>query len=494
VKQIQVMSATDPNAEYALELLQTFSYLHFDGISEQIFERAKRNTWDYTEGSMFSATSTNRLMPSGWDQLTLAKGLRILLDFSLITVDCSRQIAMHPVVHEWSRERLSPEERVYAWETAISTMAMSIYIDFTSEDYKYRRMLKPHIAACLASPEGKEILFADGLRIEERYFIVDKLVMAYEDEGQGEVALDLHTKNLRLKRLVLQSGHHVVVDTMRRITYSLRYLERFEEAIQCHEELLENWQAYYNITQDKLPLDLRRDLAYTCCLGGYHIRGFEIFEEVIREFTKTLGPNAATTLLSKSMQAHCLALWGRYKEAAQIQESTLVGFETTFSKMHPATLINLDNLANSYWGLGKKKKARRLRKQTLVAIILTFGEFHPRTLQCQTAVMNEYPLLANWKNVEARKEVLQKAQMNLGELHIVTLKSMSTLAEGYVEKRLPMKAKEVQERTIECMMKAYGEEHPNTIEAKRDLVRIERILLVRKICYWWLPKQILDNR
>jgi len=488
------MSATDPNAVYALELLQTFSFLHFDAIGEQIFESAKRNTWNYMEGSIFSASATNRMMPSGWDQLVFAKALQVLLDFSLITIDGYRQIFMHPLVHEWSRERMSLEERVHAWEIAISTMAMSIYCCYRSENYMYRRMLKPHVAACLATPESKERLFADGLHVAERYSVVDKLAMVYEDADQNEIALDLHKKNLRLKRLILPSDHIVVIDTLRRMALALRDMRRCKEAIEIHEKLLDDWQAKDDYASDTFKIYLLEDLADTCLAAGYYEKALGMLEEVIRDYIQIFGASTEMTLLAKSSKARCLYWLDRDEEAAQIQEAVLVGIESIYSRAHPATLMIMDSLANIYWALGKKREARKLREETLVAKKSILGEHHPKTFACQANILEESRWMERGKGLEACRDALQKSQKILGARHVATIKNMSVLAERYLEEGYLQKAKDLQEEVVRNMITVFGEDNPHTVVEKRTLVILKRAVSVRKFFYWWLPRRILDNR
>ena len=494
LKQIQIMSCTDPNAVYALELLQTFSFMHFDGISEEIFEKAQKNTWDYREDSLYSATATHPIMPSGWDQLTFAKTLKIMLDFSLITVDSSRRINMHPLVHEWSRERMSPEERVHAWEIAVSTMAMSIYLSYASyEEYMYRRILKPHIAACLSSPEGKSCLFADGLHVEERCYIVDKLVMPYEDAEQYEDALDLQTKNLRLKQLIFQCHHYAVIESTRRISRYWIEMHRYEEAIEYREKILKIWLARDPIWE-AYTTELMQDLVHAYCRAGQLDRALEMSDEVIRRCNQQFVINAVTTLTAKLVQSHCLCSLDRNEEAVQIYEALLPDFETTFSKMHPATLSLLNHLADSYWNLGKKKKSRNLREQVLAAMKTTLGEHHGQTLTCHLSMLEESHWMERIRKgniIQTRREALQESQANLGDLHFATLSHMSALARKYLGNGYLDDAKEMQGEAVRGWIKIYGEEHSRTVAEKWKLRRIETAIMTHKMLYWWLPRRII---
>lgn len=482
-KQIQSLSATDTNAEYALELLQTFAFMHFDGISENIFERAKKNTLDYVDGSMFSATATNRRMLSGWDPLTIAKALKILLDFSLITINGSRQISMHPLVHEWSRERNSTSEREHAWETAVSTMAMSIYIGTSKEENKHRLELLPHIDACLNSPDGKRLMFNDGLRIQERYLIVDKFALVYEEADRDHNALELHSRNATFMNLILQIDDPYIVHAKRRSAYCLAKLGRFEAAAELQESVLETVRQKTGENElGTSTLYLVQELAGIYKRWGNFDKALVMLEEVVQGCTRTFGPLAERTWDAKVPLASCLWCLGRCREAAEMQEKILE---------HAPTLDVMEGLVLSYYDLGKKRMARKMQEQVVVETRQQYGEFHPRTLACKSLAMSTSRWMDPRTGVEARKKDLEIIEANLGELHHATLRAIENLADGYFIRGSLEKARQIQMRAVNISIQLYGSDHPITLSRKRDLAYTEKVITLRKIVYWWIPDRIL---
>ena len=487
VQQIQILSATDPHAEYALELLQTFAFLHFDGISEDIFERAKNNTWDIVEASMFIATSTNRLMPSGWDPLTLAKTLKILLDFSLITVDDSRRISMHPLVHEWSGERMSTTQREHAWESAVSTMAMSIHLHMNhlEGESKHRLRLLNHIDACLNSPEGKKFMFAGGLRAKERYLIVSKFAAVYEEADRRQSALELYCKTVRSEQLILQIETPRILYTNSRIACCLGLLRRFEEAVQLQEGILKF--AQQNTRPNELPIrtwEVSRELADLYIGWEKYDAAFGILVEIVQDCEQAFGANDERTWSAKKSLAHCLYRLDRSKEAVKIQEGLV---------QYAPTPEHLNCLALSYIDLGQRKKARKLYEQAIVDLRSRYGELHPRTLQCKVTAMSASRWMTSKTGIEGRIKDLEITEVNLGELHYATITAMSTLAEGYLQSGYLEKARHVQRRAVDCSIRLYGSDNQRTIVEMKDLARIERAITARKLCYWWIPNRWLKH-
>ena len=486
LNQIQILSATDRHAVYALELLRTISFMHFEGISEQIFERARKNLWDYVEGNMFSDTETAKIMSSGWNQLTLVKTLKILLDFSLITVDDCRRISMHPLVHEWSRQRMSLTEREQAWQMAVSTLAMSIYAGGCSdEEIKHKIMINPHIDACLDSPEGKKLMFADGLRVVERYLIIDKFAEAYEESARTHHALALHSRNSRLKRLLLPSDNPSVLYTGRRQAYCLGELCRYEEAVKLQESIVEIMRLKTGASSpEAIIFCVMRELAVFYVGWGKYEKGLGMLEEIVHSCHQTVGADDEITWDVKHSLAYCLYRLDRTKEAIKIQKQIL---------QHSPSPKRIHALALFYTDLGKKAKARKLQAPAIEEMISKYGEYHPWTLEHRTSALNASRFMEKKTGIDARLENLEILEANLGELHQNTILAMVVLADGYIDRGFPLKSRQMRRRAVDCSIRLYGNDHPQTTALKKDLALIERAIATRKICYWWLPDSIFAS-
>lgn len=117
----------------ALELLQIFSFLRYDGISEEIFSRVcytLRN--DRQSDWMLSHLLKIFLCQSykEWDIDTLRSAILILLSFSLIYWDKKSLISIHPLVYTWIRDRLGPSDDETVWIQTTLTIALSILRTF----------------------------------------------------------------------------------------------------------------------------------------------------------------------------------------------------------------------------------------------------------------------------------------------------------------------------------------------------------------------------
>jgi len=179
IKKIEEIS--DEYARLGLELLRIFSFMHFDGIRKDIFKSAIENSLSATDVPGFKGSLLARLMPEKWDGLLWGKAMKLLLAFSLIMTSHSGLISMHPLVHLWSRERMSVSERGDTWKTTMATLSMSV-TDFAADERK-RLLLLPHIDSLLEHNSGQCVASVPGDLGEECRAVL-KFHMAYLDGGQ----------------------------------------------------------------------------------------------------------------------------------------------------------------------------------------------------------------------------------------------------------------------------------------------------------------------
>jgi hypothetical protein len=72
-------------AKLALEILRIFSFMYFDGISEEIVRRAKNNLMCVKDLVIFNNSLLIQCMPDRWDGLLWGLAIRLLVAFSLVT-------------------------------------------------------------------------------------------------------------------------------------------------------------------------------------------------------------------------------------------------------------------------------------------------------------------------------------------------------------------------------------------------------------------------
>lgn len=92
----------------------------------------------------------HRLTTFEREQLTsaveLLSALELLASFSLPKIDSTAgaaTISMHPLIHIWAGDRMTPEERELAWQVAGSLVGLAAHGSETTEPFW--RLLQPHI-------------------------------------------------------------------------------------------------------------------------------------------------------------------------------------------------------------------------------------------------------------------------------------------------------------------------------------------------------------
>jgi hypothetical protein len=161
----KINGVQDDSAKLALELLKIFSFMHFDSIRQETFKDAVENSMNVTDATIFKNSFLASLMVDGWDGLLWSKAIKLLLEFSLITTSYSGLISMHPLVHLWSRERISASERADMWKCVMITLERSMR-PYPAGGVQQRRLLLPHMDSLLEYDNG-ELLASFPTDLEE---------------------------------------------------------------------------------------------------------------------------------------------------------------------------------------------------------------------------------------------------------------------------------------------------------------------------------------
>ncbi|ERF72190.1 hypothetical protein EPUS_02077 [Endocarpon pusillum Z07020] len=122
--------SSDPQAIDALELLRILAFVHFDRVPILIFRKA----WTYAQTipsneenglqedvTFLSHWHVSRLpgfmrsLNSGeLDIISLREAVRTLASFSIISINETDDISMHPLVHAWAKDRLDQSDQTMA--------------------------------------------------------------------------------------------------------------------------------------------------------------------------------------------------------------------------------------------------------------------------------------------------------------------------------------------------------------------------------------------
>jgi hypothetical protein len=126
------------SGDNAIGLVRIFCFLHYDSITEDIFERAWKNSCKGEDlskniSSLFYIRSQERL--AEWDPILIREAAVLLASLSLIKIDATgRRMSMHPLVHIWTRDCLLEGLQRHYWAAASYTLASGISWAYKSSD------------------------------------------------------------------------------------------------------------------------------------------------------------------------------------------------------------------------------------------------------------------------------------------------------------------------------------------------------------------------
>jgi tetratricopeptide (TPR) repeat protein len=421
-------------AKDAVKLLQMFSFLHHDGISEEMFYRAwtglssERNP-DQIKRLQFRILFRQLFFPQ-WDPQPFRKALSILSSFSLINRDKNGLVSIHPLVHTWTRDRLGHSEEEGIWISAVSTIAASIQPIFQTADYRFRRALVPHVDACLGFyANGIFHLQAAG---NEYLDMAEMFALVYQENGRQRDALELSERAAAARKGTQGEEHPGTVVSIHRLAICYSKVGRLKEALQ-------------------------------------------LLEKVVTANKRTLGEEHRETLISMHNLAIHYSEVGRREEALRLSEKVAAANKRTLGEEHPETLASMHNLAISYSEVGRRVEALQLLEKVVVANKRTLGEEHPDTL---ASMQN---LAIRYSEVGRREEALQLSEKvvaankrTLGEEHPDTLGSMQNLAIRYSKVGRREEALQLSEKVVSVVKRMLGEEHPDTLLSQRNLTYLRQ--------------------
>lgn len=469
--------------------------MHFDGIQEDTFKRARTTVIDSGDRCIFFSTELFKSMPDGWDALFFGRALLILVEFSLITLDDERRISMHPLVHEWSRERMSPAEQKTAWEYALSTLAITYTPDTGLINHRYKRSLFPHIRICLHSPEAQLHLFTQDSEIYERLQIVSAFSAIYNEAFQWQEMLDLETRALECKKKLYDDEEEAtIMKSIKNIAVCFQNLCRYKES----EELC---RFLVDVAKKKTGADSSWTYVATMQLaevhedmGNYQI-GLDLVERIVGVYERMFGKEDVTTLNVKVTMGRFLYRLQRFKEAARLQEEIYAICQKRYSETDHVYMRARESLALTYeeMGIKGKKKGEKLREANIILLKSILGEDHHNTL----IVLSNGICGKSWaegrKGIEVQVEMFQKIKERFGLKHPTTLGVMENLSRGYFYRGDLESAKAIQETVVKETINICGETHPRTVKATKYLRLIERGMMLRKIGYWWVPDRLIER-
>ncbi|KAJ7703743.1 P-loop containing nucleoside triphosphate hydrolase protein, partial [Mycena rosella] len=407
----------------AKTFLQLCSFLHYQGISEDIF----RNAADYKFGP--SSASKEELQmpldvlsqfsdPSGiWDPLCFMDVTSELRAYSLITFHSEQNVfSIHPLVHDWAHNTV-PNERYHPCMVAITGMSLAGLSDMDMKVVGPQML--PHI----------DFLVRGNLNIVPDFR--HEYGKAYLFAGELEKAQQLLMATLEHRSNVLGDGHLATLEAMHWVAWIYSELGNLLEAEQLRVSLVNKRREVLGENHPN-TLDTMGDLALILAKLGRFREAKELSIELIERQRNNQGENHLETLRAMSNLAYTYDAMGRLQESEALDLEVLKRRRSILGDNHPDTVLSMGNLAVTYTRLGRLREAELLGLAVLQTRKILFGDSHPATLLTMSNMAVIYNKVDRLQEAEdLGLVVLAKRGRVLGENHPDTLFTMGILATTY---------------------------------------------------------------
>ncbi|WP_218929194.1 tetratricopeptide repeat protein, partial [Actinomyces bowdenii] len=221
---------------------------------------------------------------------------------------------------------------------------------------------------------------------------------------------------------------------------------------------------------DPAVLDARMDLAYAYLAVGRLGEAVTLFEQVLADRVRVLGPDHPSTLVSRNNLAGAYVPVGDLKRAVPLYEQTLADRERVLGADHPDTLVSRNNLAGAYESVGDLGRAIPLYEQTLADCERVLGADHPDTLVSRNNLAGAYRSVGDLgRAVPLYEQTLADRQRVLGADHPSTLVSRNNLAYAYRSVGDLGRAIPLYEQTLADHERVLGADHPSTLVSRNNL-------------------------
>ncbi|GAB1523555.1 hypothetical protein RhiTH_006705 [Rhizoctonia solani] len=498
----------------AQELLWLIGYLHYTGITVDMFRRAAvaivsykaeypmTQLEDLAQQKLKEALCAFMSSSGGWDGLLFTQVIDELASRSLLEYDRMNQAyRIHLLVQDWARTVIPYESDLAAKcaemlvsisvsgcmdnsvESVMVRMSVGLHVDrvllecgestgidhlrhfyeiyMSRGRWEKAEQLQEHIERRLRQMRGDE--HPDTLRS------MNDLANAYSHLGRYEDARALHTQVLHTRKQVLGTNHPDTLTTMNNLANAYSDLGRYEDARALYTQVLDTRKQVLG-TDHPNTLTTMNNLAIVYSDLGRYEDARVLYTQVLDTRKQVLGTNHPDTLTTMNNLAIAYSKLGRYEDARALYTLVLDTQKQVLGTDHPDTLASMNNLANAYSDLGRYEDARALYTQVLDTRKQVLGTNHPDTLTTMNNLANTYSFLGRYEDARALyTQVLDTQKQVLGTDHPDTLRTMNNLAIAYSKLGRYEDARIMYTHVLYTRKQVLGTDHPDTLRTMNNL-------------------------
>ena len=217
-------------------------------------------------------------------------------------------------------------------------------------------------------------------------------------------------------------------------------------------------------------LSSRNNLASVHQKVGCHGEAIALYEQNLADRLRVLGPDHSDTLSSRNNLAYAYESGGRLEEAIALYEQVLADRTRVLGPDHSDTLSSRNNLAYAYESAGRLEEAIALYEEVLAVRTRVLGPDHPDTLSSRNNLAYAYESAGRLEEAIALyEEVLAVRTRVLGPDHPDTLSSRNNLAYAYESAGRLKEAIVMLGGALADSLRVLGPDHPGTFIVRNNL-------------------------
>lgn len=457
----------------AVELLSLLSFFHHSSISADFFRRAA------IAGAMIVVSLNNERLPSvrsdlpsqflgavdgSWDSRLFRQAMQGLQEQSLVQMDSVQNTwSIHPLIHFWSRERLTVEQQSRFSSETRYILVQAIANTSGKSDPGFNHQVIPHMIAFRQAIENLNLpdSYADNYAssfwhtfMTQGYFADAEVCAMRMKEGRTNHLGDRD-------RLTLKATETLAL--------TIKEIGKLHESILLLQDLMK-------IRKLCLPENHPDVINNKILLGSLHLyRGnLQFAETTLRDAHDTakgnLGESHELAIRAGTELGSVYISQTKFELAEPLQRDLLLRVKMKFSEAHEKTLGIMASLAATLTQIGKIQESEELKIQILQGRIASLGEEHPDTLLAQANLAATYCKQKKWKEAEEiMLQVTDKRVKLLGSVHRETLRGRVIMTTCYIGQGRFVEAIKEGEKAVKGRKATLGCDHPDTIWAMHKL-------------------------
>ena len=468
------------SSDYAVSLLNFWSFLHSQRIPIKIIAEAWRNVRikdnEFARGKALEVLEKE---PVSRVNACVQKTIHDLQKYSFIGIGSqsnqhNHDISMPSLLHRWLREKMSNKEKWICWCKAMLTMAIALNDEHATPDY--RRELSPHIDHLLSLNRDKLFEMPYGPKV--CYDIASKFADNFSEIGFPRKAKELQQIIRAAAKESISSDPLPYVDASRQMARSLNDLGEHYEAMGVQKELLALLKPYwprYSLPLLRCWIDLSASLQETQ-------RSSEALEEcrkIVKQYQELQEIEVYRVELDtvSRMLATSIRESGQIKEAMKVLHGCIERQVKYANECDHELLLSMNELAICYEHYGEPRTAMTLYFDVLERRKKGHHQTHD-ILAAKAGVAAIYTEQKLYKEaLQTREEIVdgwKTLQDEHGHEHPNYLIARSHRAKSLSDNGRHDEGLEEFHKILQIRRRRMGENHPATLETKKYIALLLR--------------------